>query len=71
MVGNCTCGRIKVGMTVTENRNWNPECAEHGVASDWWKSPEQVEKRRVENERLRELQAQARAARKAVRERDV
>ncbi len=59
----CLCGRIKIGSTVTENRNWNPDCPEHGTESEWWRSPEQVEKRRQQNERLRDLQRQAREAR--------
>ena len=56
----CTCGRIKVGNEVTELRNWNPDCAEHGTDSAWWNSPEQVAKRQ-ENHNL--LQIKARAAR--------
>lgn len=60
----CSCARIRVGMELTENRNWDPDCPAHGVDSAWWKSPEQVEKRRVLNERLRSLYAAAREARK-------
>ena len=61
----CSCGRIRVGRTVTEHRNWNPDCTEHGTASAWWKSPEQVEKREAQSQRLRDLQARAREARRA------
>lgn len=32
----CVCGRIRVGMKVTENRNWNPDCPEHGIGSEWY-----------------------------------
>lgn len=60
---NCTCGRIKVGSTVTESRNWNPDCTEHGTSSVWYNSPEQVERRKNQNKRLRELQIRARLAR--------
>ena len=58
----CSCGRIKVGMEVTEARNWNPDCPEHGLGTFWWKTvgkPRQDE----QNARLRELQARAREAR--------
>lgn len=60
----CTCGRIKIGMEVTEHRNWNPDCVEHGLDSAWWKSPEQVAKRHIDNERLHNLQERAREARR-------
>ncbi|MDA8358285.1 MAG: hypothetical protein M0Z95_18800 [Actinomycetota bacterium] len=61
----CSCARIRVGPEVTEARNWDPGCPEHGMASAWWNSPEQVERRREQNERLRDLQRQAREARRA------
>lgn len=64
---SCTCGRLCVGSTVTEHRNWNPDCDEHGTASAWWKSPEQVAKREAQNARSRDLQRQAREARAAAR----
>lgn len=56
---SCHCGRMMVGMRETGARNWNPDCPEHGTESEWWNSPEQVEKRRVDNERLMELQRRA------------
>jgi len=59
----CTCGRIKVGGEVTEQRNWSPECEEHGLGSAWYASAEQVERRRAQSDRLRDLQRQAREAR--------
>lgn len=65
---DCSCGRIAVGMTITANRNWNPECAEHGLRSDWYRSPEQVTRRAQADEQLRDLYARARAARQAARE---
>lgn len=64
----CRCGRIRVGTTVTQHRNWNPDCIEHGVESAWYKSPEQVEKRAKMNERLRALQAEAKAKRAEARD---
>lgn len=64
---SCTCGYIKVGGTITESRNWHPECAEHGLKSDWYRLPAQVFKREADNARLRDLQRRAREARNAVR----
>lgn len=64
---SCSCARIKVGMTVTESRNWNPDCPVHGTESDWYRSPEQVAKRREDSRRLRNLQRRARDARRAAR----
>jgi hypothetical protein len=54
-----------VGNNLTEARNWNPDCDEHGRCSVWWNSSEQVEHRRIQNERLADLQQQARRARAA------
>ncbi len=62
----CSCGRLRVGMHETTARNLNPDCEEHGIESDWYRSPEQVENRRAQNERLRDLQRQAREARKGL-----
>jgi hypothetical protein len=42
-VVTCTCGRIRIGLRVTEHRNWNPDCPEHGTETDFWKSREQIE----------------------------
>jgi hypothetical protein len=67
-VSTCKCGRIHIGSTATEHRNWNPDCPEHGVNSEWWRSPEQVEKRRVQSERLRDRQIQANRARQGKRD---
>lgn len=64
----CKCARIKIGFEVTENRNWNPDCEEHGVSSDWYNSDEQRAKRDKQNAELRDLQARARNARKLARE---
>lgn len=61
----CRCGRIKIGNEVTDHRNWNPECPEHGVSSDWYRSDEQVAKRAAQRERAIELQRLAREARRA------
>lgn len=32
----CRCGRIKIGLKTTDNKNWDPDCSEHGVNSDWY-----------------------------------
>jgi hypothetical protein len=52
-----------VGTTVTESRNWNPDCPDHGVESEWYQSDEQSLRRAEQNRNLRALQIQARAAR--------
>ncbi|GHD70084.1 hypothetical protein GCM10010317_076620 [Streptomyces mirabilis] len=62
---DCTCGRIAVGMTVTDTRNWHPDCAEHGTASVWWNSKEQQAARAARREQLIGLQRRAREARRA------
>lgn len=64
-VDDCTCGRIAVGMTVTNARNWHPDCVEHGTASAWWNSEEQRAARAATRERLIDLQRRAREARRA------
>lgn len=64
----CSCSRIKIGMTVTEQRNWNPDCHEHGTMSKWYHSDEQVAKRQAQRERLLDLQTQAREARRRARD---
>ena len=61
----CTCGRIVVGTTVTNNRNWNPDCIHHGTESKWWNSPEEVARREAQRQRSAELQRQAREKRQA------
>jgi len=63
----CRCGRIAVGMTVTNNRNWNGDCPEHGLTSAWWNSPAQVARRQKQNAELRDLYQQARQAREAAK----
>jgi hypothetical protein len=60
----CTCPQIMVGTHVSGARNWKHSCPEHGVESEWWNSPEQIAKRKADSERLRDLQVQAREARK-------
>lgn len=52
----CTCGRIKLGSEVTEARNWNPDCPEHGTESAWWHSDVQVVGLRYDSARLRVVQ---------------
>lgn len=61
----CVCGRIAVGMTVTEARNWNPACPEHGTESEWWNSGEQKARRERRRAEVADLQRRAREARRA------
>ena len=62
----CTCYHIKIGTTVSDNKNLNPECPEHGTKSVWYNSPEQVKKRGERSQRLRELYDAARKAKENV-----
>lgn len=59
----CTCGRVVVGMKVTNNRNWDPDCIHHGTESRWWNSPEEVARREAQRQQLEELWAKAREKR--------
>jgi len=60
----CSCPRLALGLQVTEARNWNPDCPEHGIESPWWHSEEQRAERAASRSRLLELQRRAREARK-------
>lgn len=60
----CRCSKLSVG----DSRNWNPDCPEHGVDSEWWNSPEQKAKIKAQNDRTRDLQRRAREARNAARD---
>ncbi len=62
----CTCGRIVIGTTVTENRNWNPDCPEHGEKTTWFEG-EGGDYLRAQVEKAIVLQRQAREARKKAR----
>lgn len=66
----CTCRELMLngGKGASGVRNWCEACPEHGVDSDWYRSPEQVAKRAADRERLIGLQEQARQARAAARE---
>jgi hypothetical protein len=59
----CTCSHIKIGTTVSDTKNLNPDCPLHGNESVWYNSPEQVKKRGERSQRLRELYDTARKAR--------
>ncbi|MFB7738240.1 hypothetical protein ACFC08_28405 [Streptomyces sp. NPDC056112] len=54
-------------MTVTDARNWNPDCTEHGTASAWWNSEEQQAARAARREHLIDLWRRAREARRAAK----
>jgi len=59
----CTCSHIKLGSEVTEARNWNPDCVEHGTGSAWWHSEAEVAKRQTQGTRVRVLSTLARLSR--------
>jgi hypothetical protein len=50
-------------MKVTENRNWNPDCEEHKVGSEWWKTIGCVQMEE-QSKRLKELYAKRDEARR-------
>jgi hypothetical protein len=56
---SCRCSKVMVGGQWTGSLNWTPDCPEHGVESDWYKSPARADVRRANNERLRAMQAEA------------
>lgn len=60
----CRCRFLKIDGRNTYARDWNPDCPEHGTASAWYRSDEQVAKRAADSERLRDLQRRAREARR-------
>ena len=60
---HCTCGEIRLGREPSGSFNWNPDCHEHGTKSLWWRSPEQVAQRKIDDRRLRITQTKARHAR--------
>lgn len=64
----CRCRSLHLNATRNESdivgHEWNPDCPQHGINSEWWQSPEQVAKRAEAGRRLRELQMQAREARR-------
>ncbi len=59
----CTCAHIWVGSERTDSRNWDPDCPEHGVQSSWYRSGEQVAKRRFDDAEARIAQTLARLRR--------
>jgi hypothetical protein len=63
----CTCGELMLDGKGTGCFNLNYDCPEHGTESEWYRSDEQVAKRKVDTDRLRDLQLRAAAARKAAR----
>jgi hypothetical protein len=65
MDDGCTCRIVRVGGRPTGSHNWDAQCPEHGTASAWWKSPEQVARRESDSRRLRDLQELARSRRAA------
>jgi hypothetical protein len=50
--------------------NWNPECRQHGLNSEWYNSPAQVEKREADAARLADLVHRARESRRLRAHRD-
>ena len=60
---SCSCPHLMLGSERLEQKNWNPDCEEHGLDSEWWNSDEEVERRRTDLIRRRELFRRARDSR--------
>lgn len=54
----CTCGKMSVG----ESRNWNENCPEHGLESEWYETTGKA-KFKAQWDRAVEMQLLAREAR--------
>jgi hypothetical protein len=63
----CTCREIKLGSKATGSYDWNETCLVHGLGSEWYHSPEQVEKRLKTSQRLRDLWEQRRQVLKDIK----
>lgn len=59
----CSCPRLNIGMCRSDSRNWNPDCLAHGSNSEWFRSPEQRDRREAQDDRIKALQAEARRLR--------
>jgi hypothetical protein len=59
----CTCAEVKFCGVASGSYNLDLDCSLHGTGSAWWNSPEQTQKRQEQDDRLRILQAKAKAAR--------
>lgn len=55
----CTCHPLAVGMHRTDSCDWDPACPQHGTASTWWNSPQQVAERAERRRQLVALQRRA------------
>lgn len=63
MNSRCGCPNIVLGTKITEQRNWNPDCEEHGWESEWYKSDMQQQKLKQQRIRTTALQRIARERR--------
>ncbi len=68
MTDNCACHRLAVGLTLVADRDWNPDCPEHGTASTWWNSPGQTAERARRREESIALQRKAAELRRRARD---
>jgi hypothetical protein len=67
MANKCTCGAIILGVGKkqrTAGHNWNRDCLEHGVGSDWYEVDGGKEYHQKQIDESVALQRQAREARK-------
>lgn len=56
-MGDCWCHRLPIG----DNYDWNSECPEHGLTSEWYNSAEESAARHAR--RIASLELQLKAAR--------
>lgn len=59
----CSCPHLVIGTQVLKEKNWNPDCSEHGVKSSWYNSDEQIKLRQAQREKTTALQKLARLRR--------
>lgn len=52
----CTCPHLAIGTEILKQKNWNPDCEEHGVDSAWYNSEKETSIRNARRERTMALQ---------------
>jgi hypothetical protein len=61
----CTCSVVHLNSAQESYaRSWDPDCPQHGTHSPWYRSPEQVDRRRRQRDSLVRAQRLARWRRK-------
>ena len=58
----CTCARLSVGLTITNDRDWRPDCPEHGKGTSYYREiflPQQA-RQNARIDELRRMKAERR-----------